>query len=85
MALVKRSRPTVILGCDELDGLIKLLEASHRPLAEDGEVDALYYEGALAAVSIFRYHEYVDFPADFMRLFEHMLTIEDIERTTDNA
>ena len=73
MALSKIYKPYTRLGHEEVDGLIKVLEREIAQLGEDGELSTAYYIGALTAIKILRYHEFLDVPDDFVRLFDHYI------------
>ena len=74
MALFKTYQPYTRFGHYELDGLISRLT---REIDEhEGVTDVDCYVGARIAMSIARYHEFVDTQEDFMRLFEHMKALE---------
>ena len=71
--LSRHYQPSTRINHFELDGLIAALRR------QEDEVDYTLrdaYTGALIALQIFRYHEFLDTQADFMRLFEHYLQQE---------
>lgn len=70
MAVTKFYQPCSSVYHYELDGTLKLLGDKVDRLGEDGEVDALYYEGAQDALEIIRDYEFVDTPQDFVRLLD---------------
>ena len=72
MALCKTYRPYTRLEHFELDGLLSVLDREIAQRGEDGEADTLYYEGVHDAISIIRYHEFVDTQDDFMRLLARL-------------
>ena len=73
MALAKIYQPYTRLNHEELDGLLHILKNTTLELSDNGNTDALLYLGAFFALSILRYHEFVDFPDDFMRLLENLI------------
>jgi len=77
MTLARQYRPSVRLDWEELDGLLRMLDDRIAEMGENGEYITCYYVGARTAASIFRFCEFVDVPADFMRLFDRK--IRDIE------
>lgn len=77
MALKREYKPGCRLEYFELDGLLNRLRREVDEHGEDGEVSTPYYKGAEIAVSIIRYHEFLDTQEDFMRLFERAL--DDLE------
>lgn len=71
MALCKAYKPCTRLGYEELDGLLTVLDRRICETVNDLDSNACYYyTGAALAVHIFRYHEFVDVPDDFIRLFD---------------
>lgn len=72
MALCKTYRPYTRLEHYELDGLLSVLDRTIAQRGEDGEADTLYYEGVHDAISIIRFHEFVDTQYDFMNLINRL-------------
>ena len=70
MALVRVYEPATRIGLLELDGLLSMLGERARELGEDGDADAYFYMGALYALSIIREQGRVEYPHEFMELFE---------------
>ena len=54
-----------------MDGLISRLNRHIEEHADDPHID--FYKGAHIAMTIARYHEFVDTQEDFMRLFARAL------------
>ena len=72
MSLVSQYKPSTRLDHMELDGLLSVLSRRIEEAGENGEAITPYYIGAHIALSIVRYHEFVDTQHDFMRLFERL-------------
>ena len=72
MTLCKTYRPYTRLEHFELDGLLNVLDRKIAEMGEDGEAGTLYYEGVHDAISIFRFHEYVDTQEGFMNLVNRL-------------
>ena len=70
MALFRSYPANVRIGVDELDGLLRVLDARIDAMRTDGEADVALYEGARIALSIIRRHERIEYPIDFLSLFE---------------
>ena len=70
MALIRVYEPATRIGLLELDGLLSMLGERARELGEDGDADAYFYMGALYALSIIREQGRVEYPHEFMELFE---------------
>lgn len=72
MSLIQHYKPSVRMEYDELDGLIRTI---NRKLDDDDfggdEIERTLYIGALMTLKIIRNHHYVDYPHQFMDLFEH--------------
>ena len=49
-----------------------MLDRTIAQRGEDGEADTLYYEGVHDAISIIRFHEFVDTQYDFMNLINRL-------------
>lgn len=73
MALSKIYQPYTRLGHLEADGLINVLEREIAERGENGETSTPYYVGAMTAIKILRYHEFIDVPDDFLNLFDHYI------------
>lgn len=73
MALVRMYRPQTRLDHEELDGLLAVLDRTIAEHGENGETDTPYYVGAEMALSIIRFHEFVDTQQDFILLLNHMI------------
>ena len=71
MALFRTYQPNTRFDHYEMDGLISRLDRHIQEHPEDEHID--YYKGAHIAMSIARFHEFVDTQDDFMRLFERAL------------
>lgn len=69
MSLIKRPRPTTYIGGDELHGTINVLINRVDELPNDDSLIP-YYIGAAYALEIIEEQDYVQFPADFLGLFE---------------
>ena len=78
MTLLRQYRPSARITFDELDGLLKLADDAVAEHGENGEISTLYYVGMRETLNIIRYHEWVDFPEDFMLIFERK--IAELER-----
>lgn len=70
MALIRVYEPATRIGLLELDGLLSILGERARELGDDGDADAYFHLGALYALSIIRDHGRVEYPQEFMELFE---------------
>ena len=73
MTLIRHYKPSTRLDHYELEGLLNTLRQRVDDIEESGEVNAPYYIGAAIALHIVRYHEFVDVPADFIKLFDRQL------------
>ncbi len=73
MSLLREYEPATRVGLYELDGLLSMLEAKARELGGDGDADAYFYLGAYYALSIIRGHGRVEYPHEFMELFEQYM------------
>lgn len=73
MTLVRAYRPQTRLDHDDLDGLLNALDREIAERGENGEADTAYYVGAEMALSIIRFHEFVDTQQDFLSLFDRMV------------
>lgn len=73
MTLVRAYRPQTRLDHDDLDGLLNALDREIAERGENGEADTAYYVGAEMALSIIRFHEFVDTQQDFLLLFDRMV------------
>ena len=71
MALFRTYQPNTRFDHYEMDGLISRLDRHIEENADDPHID--YYKGARMAMTIARFHEFVDTQEDFMRLFAHAL------------
>ena len=71
MALFRTYQPNTRFDHYEMDGLISRLSRYIEENADDPLIDC--YEGARIAMTIARFHEFVDTQEDFMRLFQHAL------------
>ena len=69
MALFRTYQPNTRFDHYEMDGLISRLNRHIDEHPDDENIDL--YTGARIALSIARFHEFVDTQDDFMRLFEH--------------
>ena len=76
MTLSRAYRPYTRLEHYDLDGLMNVLEEKCEKLAQDGDADAYFYVGAFFALSLLRYHEFIDTQDDFMRLFDRLVNQE---------
>lgn len=56
----------------DLDGLLSVLDRRIDELGSDGDPSTRFYVGAYSALSILRYHEFVDTQADFMALLDRL-------------
>ena len=79
MTLFRSYPANVRIGTDELDGLLRILDARIDAMLADGEADAALYEGARIALSIIGRHERIEYPIDFLSLFELYLREGDDE------
>ena len=77
MALFRTYQPNTRFDHYEMDGLINRLGREIDERGEAGDASTPYLVGALIAMHIARYHEFVDTQEDFMRLFDRAL--EDLE------
>ena len=77
MALSRAYRPYTRLEHYDLDGLMNVLERKCEELAQDGDTNAYYYVGAFFALSLLRYHEFIDTQEDFMRLLDRLVNEEE--------
>lgn len=82
MTLLYRDQPKIRLGIDEVDGLINVLAAEIDQRGEDGELSTLYYVGARAALEIIREQTHIEYPHDFLRLFD--LKVQALETEWSN-
>ena len=73
MALVRKLAPATRLDYLELDGLLTRLDREIAERGENGDSSTSYFVGAYIAVSIFRYHEFIDTQDDFIPIFENQL------------
>lgn len=71
MALFRTYQPNTRFDHFEMDGLISRLERETEEREDDPNL--AYYVGALIAMRIARFHEFVDTQDDFMRLFVRAL------------
>lgn len=71
MALFRTYQPNTRFDHFEMDGLISRLERETEERQDDPTL--AYFIGALIAMRIARFHEFVDTQEDFMRLFERAL------------
>ena len=74
MALFRTYQPNTRFDHFEMDGLISRLNRHIEEHPDDENIDL--YRGARIALSIARFHEFVDTQDDFMRLFEHYVETE---------
>lgn len=81
MTLSRAYRPYTRIEHFDLDGLLNVLGRKIEELGESGESSTPYYVGAEIALSIVRYHEFIDTQEDFMRLFSRAL--EELEGGDD--
>ena len=63
-------RPTKRVGIEELDGCIRLLTDKLDEAADNGEVIAAIYMGALLTMETIRNGRF-EYPCDFMAVFEN--------------
>ena len=81
MSLLNHYKPSVRMEYEELDGLIRLFE---QKLEDDDfggdEIDRTLHIGALMALKIIRNNHYVDYPYQFMDLFNHYADVPTDER-----
>lgn len=82
--LIRHYKPNTRLDHFELDGLITALNNRIEDMTENGEAVTPYYQGALLAVEIFRFHEFVETQDDFLRLFDKYVN-DIIEKEIDDA
>ena len=73
MTLFRTYQPNTRLDHYDLDGLIARLDREVDELGEAGDARTPYYVGAEIAMTIARFHEFVDTQDDFMRLFVRAL------------
>ena len=73
MSLIKRSMPTVIIGGDELDGLLNIMDRRISEMLDAHEIGAEYMRGAYGALSILSRYNYIDYPQEFMTIFENII------------
>jgi hypothetical protein len=73
MTLLREYEPATRVGLFELDGLLSMLEGRARELGEDGDADAYFYLGAYYALSIIRRQERVEYPQEFLALFNQYM------------
>lgn len=73
MALVRHYKPSVRMEYEEMDGLIRSISEALEEDEVDGELDRAAYIGALIALKIIRHHERVEYPHQFISLFNHYL------------
>lgn len=72
MALIRHYKPSVRMEYEELDGLIRVIDnAADNDMLDTCERAA--YIGAEIALNIIRNHELVEYPHQFLSLFEHYL------------
>lgn len=71
--LVSTPRPYVKVGMDELGGLMNLLDSA----VQDTKDRA--YVGAYLFASLLYMSERIDYPQDFMLMFENYLEVRDVE------
>ena len=79
MALFRTYQPNTRFDHFEMDGLISRLEREVEEREDDPNLD--YYVGALIAMRIARFHEFVDTQEDFMRLFARALETREDEQS----
>jgi hypothetical protein len=63
---------------DEVNGLLHALDAAIEAKAENGELSTMYYVGAYTALEIVFEQEHIEYPDDFVRLFD--MRINEIEK-----
>ena len=73
MTLLREYEPATRVGLLELDGLLSILEARARELGEEGDADAYFYLGAYYALSIVRNQARIEYPQEFLQLFEQYM------------
>ena len=73
MALLYTPRIDKRLGADEMYGLMNLLDDRVLELCESGDDRARYYTGAWVLLYILRKQDKIDYPRDFMALFDNFL------------
>ena len=83
MTLFRTYQPNTRLDHYDLDVLLNRLDREIDEMGENGDARTPYYVGAFAAMSIVRYHEFVDTQDDFMRLFKS--TLDALEGGTDGS
>ena len=74
MTLSRIYRPSTRIEHDELDGLINILDRRIAECIENKDENGSYYLGAKMALTIIRYHEWVELPDDFMLVFDNYMT-----------
>lgn len=58
---------------EEMDGLIRTISEALEEGEVEGELDRAAYIGALVTLKIIRHHERVEYPHQFISLFNHYL------------
>lgn len=81
MTLLYRDRPKIRLGVDEVNGLLHALDAAIEAKADNGELSTMYYVGAYTALEIVFEQEHIEYPDDFVRLFDMRIKALDEDRS----
>ena len=72
MTLFRRSEPQYHIGEMELDGLLKLLGERYAEARDAGDVAAVRYRGAYDAFAILRGGGRVEYPNEFVSIFDNL-------------
>ena len=73
MALIRVYEPATRIGLLELDGLLSLLRTRADEMYANGEAGIELFEGAYTALEIVRSSGRIEYPGEFVAMFENYL------------